>query len=330
VIRVLHGDCRTLLPTLADVSVQCVVTSPPYYGLRDYGIAEQIGLEPQVTDYVEALVEVFREVRRVLRDDGVLWLNLGDSYCNYRVGDKGGMPAQSVHNGKHNGKPPKVNIGNRGERVIGCPRRSVRQPGLKEKDLIGIPWRVAFALQADGWWLRQDNIWSKPNPMPESVEDRTTRTHEYVFMLTKAANYFYDAEAIKEAAVSETPAGNGYKRDARLTHKDKDGPRGNDARWSDVGGNRNRRSVWTIQTRPYPGAHFATMPEELATICILAGSRRGDTVLDPFGGVGTTGAVAARLGRDATLIDLNLAYCRAAERRCAGETPPLPFPEMAA
>ena len=271
-IRVLHGDCRTVLPTLEAASVQCVVTSPPFFNLRDYGVAGQMGLEATPAAYVAELVGVFREVKRVLRNDGVLFLNLGDSY-------------------------------------------------LANKQLIGIPWRVGFALQDDGWWLRQDNIWHKGNAIPESVRDRTTRVHEYVFMLSKAPSYYYDAKAIEEPAAV---GWNGSKFHTGKTALHQLGRASQTERQESMF--RNRRSVWTINSSPYAdAAHFATMPEELATICILAGSRPGDMVLDCFGGVGTTGAVAARLGRDATLIDLNPAYCRSAERRGAGETPPLPW-----
>lgn len=272
-VRVINADCRQGLSELTDGSVQCCVTSPPYFGLRDYGVADQIGLEATPPEYVEALTAAFRDVRRVLRDDGVLFLNLGDGYNNFRV-EMG--PGQAVHGrDRLNGKPE-----------IKSRRRG--WTGLKEKDLIGIPWRVAFALQEDGWYLRQDNIWSKPNPMPESMTDRTTRSHEYVFMLTKAPAYFYDAKAVAMPS-------------------------------------RNRPSVWNIATTSYPGVHFATMPEELARLCVLAGSKPGDLVLDPFAGTGTTGAVAVALGRKAVLIDVNPGYCQIAERRCATATPGLPF-----
>jgi len=328
---ILQGDCIEMLRTLPDASVHCCMTSPPYWGLRDYGHGGQIGLEDTPEKFVERLVAVFREVRRVLREDGTCWVNLGDTYNNFRVS----MNGQSVHNGEQRGKPP-------GRRAV--------DRGLKEKDLVGIPWRVAFALQSDGWWLRQDIIWHKPSPMPESVTDRCTKAHEYVFLLTKSQNYFFDAEAIKEPSLE--------------------------------GMNRNRRSVWKIASRPYKGAHFATMPPELAETCIKAGSsergccphcgspwervtkrtqlkrkrpneyvkRTGEAgtgsscsntvagvavetlgwqqtckcekhepvpcvVLDPFGGSGTTSAVAKTLGRDSIYVELNPEYIELARKR---------------
>lgn len=256
-IRILNCDVMHGLAQLADQSVHCVVTSPPYWGLRDYGIPGQIGLEPTPDAFVARLVDVFREVKRVLRDDGTLWLNLGDTYA------AGGMGAGS---GKQ--------LTNRGTAVGGHMDKPRKAPeGLKPKDLVGIPWRVALALQADGWYLRSDIIWAKPNPMPESVTDRPTKSHEYVFLLTKAERYFYDAEAIKEPAVSDHASGNGFKRDARLTYQNADGtPRGNDKQWVDVGGNRNKRSVWSIATISYPDAHFATFPPDLPELCVKAGT----------------------------------------------------------
>jgi len=275
---ILAGDCRETLKTLPAESVQTCVTSPPYFGLRDYGHAAQIGLEETPDEYVAQLVAVFREVRRVLRDDGTLWLNLGDSYANDGKwgGYSGGKHTKALH----------------GDTGVGRERRTT---GLKPKDLIGIPWRVAFALQADGWWLRQDIIWHKPNPMPESIKDRCTKAHEYVFLLSKSASYFYDAKAVQEKATGKPPG--------NKTHKAAD--------------ERNRRSVWTIGSKPYAGAHFATMPPELAALCIQAGSRVGDTVLDPFLGSGTTGEVAEALGRRWVGCELNPAYVKQAEARTA-------------
>ncbi len=261
---ILIGDVRTSLKNLADGSVQCVVTSPPYWGLRDYGRDDQIGLEATPELYVSALVSVFNDVRRVLRDDGTLWLNLGDSYA--------GNNSRASNNGR-------AGYGNAREGVferIG--------DGLKTKDLVGIPWRVAFALQADGWYLRQDIIWHKPNPLPESVKDRCTKAHEYIFLLSKSPRYYFDYEAIKEPTVNSL---------------DK----------------RNRRDVWTVPVKPFKGAHFATFPTSLITPCILAGCPEGGVVLDPFFGAGTTGLVAQKNNRKWIGCELNADYARIAENR---------------
>jgi DNA modification methylase len=297
VSSILIGDCLEVLRGLPDGMVQTCVTSPPYYGLRDYGHAGQIGLEETPDAYVARLVNVFREVRRVLRDDGTLWLNIGDSYA---AGGNGG------------GNKNDTNVGSL---TVG---RKLPPSGYKSKDLLGIPWMVAFALRADGWWLRQDIIWHKPNPMPESVTDRCTKAHEYVFLLTKSARYFYDAAAIAEDALQ--PEG-----EARITAQHKQAAIGQNQTGS-LGTNygaatRNARNVWTIATRPYSGAHFATMPPALAERCIKAGSKPGDMVLDPFGGAGTTGLVADRLGRSATLIELNPEYARLARERITADAP---------
>jgi DNA modification methylase len=368
------GDCLDILPTLDGESVQCCVTSPPYWGLRDYGTAvweggdsecdhkgnplcssssslagytseniklrefsvpmkgicskcgatridSQIGLESTPEAYVEKLVAVFREVRRVLRDDGTLWLNLGDSYAGgsggrgdnekSRCGDGGGDPGTiRIGEGKHDGKRIPRNVAN-----------------LKPKDLVGIPWRVAFALQADGWYLRQDIIWAKPNPMPESVTDRCTKAHEYIFLLTKSARYFYDAMAVKEDSINTA--------EQQIAKRNKQPHRGQ----SDPGGmrettggfdnitnvyeRRNRRSVWTITTKPFKEAHFATFPPEIPEICIRAGSKIGDIILDPFSGAGTTGNVAERLGREYIGIELNPNYSEMGERRIEAARLPL-------
>jgi DNA modification methylase len=290
-VRLFVGDARAVLASLPSESVQCCVTSPPYWGLRDYGVAGQIGLEATPEAYVEAMVGVFREVRRVLREDGTLWLNLGDSYCaDVRKGRAHmGVGKNDAHNVWFNRQPD----------------------SLKPKDLVGIPWRVAFALQADGWWLRSDIIWSKPNPMPESVTDRPTKAHEYVYLLSKSATYFYDAEAIAEESTSDTSDGRRgdggsyrFKPTAPATH-------------FGANGTRNRRSVWTITTKPYPEAHFATFPPELPEICIKAGSPPDGVVLDPFAGAGTTLWMAKELGRKAVGIELNPDYARLIEKRCA-------------
>jgi len=302
--RIIVGDCLEVLRGMPDESVHCCVTSPPYFGLRDYGHDGQIGLEETPEAYAAKLVEVFREVRRVLRVDGTCWLNLGDSYNNFRVSTNG----QAVHGRKLNGKFE-------GRRPV--------DHNLKEKDLIGIPWRVAFALQADGWWLRQDIIWSKPNPMPESVTDRCTKAHEYVFLMTKAARYWYDAEAVKEAVTPgcyRGPRRNGFKEDGATHNKNDSGVHCG----SDPESGRNRRSVWTVATQPYAEAHFATYPPDLIKPMILAGCPVGGTVLDPFGGSGTTGMVALELGRSAILIELNPEYAKLAERR-TNVTPGLAF-----
>lgn len=306
------GDCREMLKQLPDGCVQTCVTSPPYWGLRDYGHEGQIGLESTPEEYVATMVEVFREVRRALRDDGTLWLNLGDSY------------ATNPSNGRGR-QPERAGLANGGA----TPHRSAMDKtgaGIKTKDLVGIPWTVALALRSDGWYLRADIIWSKPNAMPSPVSDRTTGSHEYVFLLAKSRSYFYDSEAIAEDAMSDRPSGNGYKRDERLVLRDPSGnAKGSDVPWSDVGGKRNARSVWTIATQPYDGAHFAVMPSALAERCVLAGSAPGTLVLDPFAGSGTTLAVAEKHGRRWIGFDLgyeNLAKERTAQRTLALDTTP--------
>lgn len=296
---IIPGDCRETLKTLPAESVQTCVTSPPYFGLRDYGHAAQIGLEETPEQYVAQLVEVFREVRRVLRDDGTLWLNLGDSYAG---------------NGAAYDDSSSTLKGSKQSTRMGAKRQVKRGDGLKPKDLIGIPWRVAFALQADGWWLRQDIIWAKPNPMPESIKDRCTKAHEYVFLLSKSASYFFDAEAIQESAVGTNRhdlTGGRYAPPGQSEHS------GSRTSERELPGTRNRRSVWNICTKPYAGAHFATMPPELAALCIQAGSRIGDTVLDPFLGSGTTGEVAESLGRRWVGCELNPEYVEQAKVRTA-------------
>lgn len=297
-IEILQGDCRDVLGSLADGSINCCVTSPPYFGLRDYGVEGQLGLEPTPDEFVSAMVEVFREVRRVLRDDGTLWLNLGDSYANDGKwgGSTGGKHASALH-------------GNSG---IG---RRLLTTGLKPKDLIGIPWRVAFALQADGWYLRQDIIWHKPNPMPESVTDRCTKAHEYIFLFAKSERYYFDADAIKEQAVSNHASGNGFKgRQGGAIHMPMSGGAGTADQWL-PGGMRNRRSVWTVSTKPFKGAHFATFPPDLIEPCVLAGCPVDGTVLDPFFGAGTTGLVAQKHGRNCVGIELNPDYIAIANER---------------
>jgi DNA modification methylase len=332
-VTIRHGDCREVLRTLPDESVHCCVTSPPYFGLRDYGVSGQIGLEPTPDAFVAEMVDVFREVRRVLRNDGTLWLNLGDSYAGYH-GNKNAAVPTSATNGWTNGT-------NENSRTSTANRN-----GLKSKDLIGIPWRVAFALQSDGWYLRQDIIWSKPNPMPESVTDRCTKAHEYIFMLSKSRQYHYDIEAIKEPmtlssvtrlsqdvegqAGSDRVPGktNGPMKAVGKADKQRGHGRrhaGFNERWDAMerveqcSGMRNKRSVWSVATQPFSEAHFATFPPELIEPCIKAGCPAGAVVLDPFGGAGTTGLVADRLGRDAILIELNPEYAAMAERRISGD-----------
>jgi DNA modification methylase len=313
-IQIIEGDCRDVLATLPDQSVHCCVTSPPYFGLRDYGVDGQIGLEPTPNEFVAELVAVFREMRRVLRDDGTLWLNLGDSYVTTPPGNKSKPKDVDGLYGRR--QDMQIGHGEDRDAIWACGKSS----GLPHKNLLGMPWRVAFALQADGWYLRQDIIWHKPNPMPESVTDRCTKAHEYVFLLSKSARYFYD-----QAAIAEPVAPSTIERLAQ----DVENQQGSDRVPGKTNGTmravgsdtRNARSVWTIATQPFKEAHFATFPPDLAERCIKAGSPVGGTVLDPFGGAGTTGLVADRLQRNAVLIELNPAYADIARRRIAGDAP---------
>lgn len=306
--KILHGDCIEQMRSLPDQCVNTCVTSPPYFGLRDYGHDGQIGLEETPDAFVAKLVDVFREVRRVLRDDGTVWLNLGDSYAAARGGTH--QPAETLAGGK-GGKMDDGATVNRGREAGYNPTRNAHAIGLKHKDLIGIPWRVAFALQADGWYLRQDIIWHKPNPMPESVTDRCTKAHEYIFLLSKSERYYFDSDAMQEPAAGPGKIC-GPKNDAMRGDGDRTGIVRGD------GENRNRRSVWTVATRPYKGAHFATFPKDLIRPCILAGCPAGGTVLDPFGGSGTTAQVAIEEGREAILCELNADYIALAHRRMNG------------
>ena len=308
----LHGDCAQVLATLPAASVQCCITSPAYYGLRDYGVDGQLGLEATPEAYVANMVAVFREVRRVLRDDGTLWLNLGDSYAMSSI--RGGNKPFSGNVGAHAGYE-------RGSVKLGS--RSIPL-GLKQKDLIGIPWMVAFALRADGWYLRSDIIWHKPNPMPESVSDRPTKSHEYIFLLTKSARYYYDAEAVKERGVMVAGDSAGSsQRDTRETHGLGGGNSGMTLAKQKLAAElrengysmRNKRSVWTVATKPYSGAHFATFPPKLIEPCILAGCPVDGVVLDPFNGAGTTGVVAIQHGRRYIGIELNAEYLEMARKR---------------
>lgn len=314
------GDALTVLKTLESESVDCVITSPPYFGLRDYGMDGQIGLEETPEAFVESLVQVFREVKRVLKKEGTVWLNLGDSY-NGNGPSGGGYSDKSTLSGF-------TNPNTKGRQMAAINRskdRSTKRWGggqnkvssLKQKDLIGIPWRVAFALQADGWYLRQDIIWAKPNPMPESVTDRCTKSHEYIFLLSKSPKYYFDNEAIQERTVTQDTV----VRDRDTTKLSNVPGR------SKMGGlvennyeRRNKRSVWTVTTKPFAEAHFATFPETLVEPMILAGCPEQGTVLDPFFGAGTTGVVAKKLNRRYVGIELNPEYVELAERRLDGVT----------
>tara|TARA_Y100001937_G_scaffold14425_1_gene19349 strand:- start:18441 stop:19310 length:870 start_codon:yes stop_codon:yes gene_type:complete len=268
---ILYGDCRDTLNNVINSSVQMCVTSPPYYGLRDYGGEDsQIGQEQTPEEYIKQLVDLFSVVRDKLKDDGVLWVNIGDSYYNYRSGKGQALPKQTVS--KTNQDLPTK-----------CNRRANKLKGYKEKDLMGIPWMLAFALRADGWYLRQDIIWHKPNPMPESVRDRCTKSHEYIFLLSKNRNYYFDVDAIKEPT-------------------------------------RRKRSVWNVTKRPYKGAHFAVFPPDLIEPCILAGSDKGDIILDPFMGSGTTALVAKSLERHFIGCELHQQYDNLIKERLSNVT----------
>lgn len=361
---ILVGDCVEQLHKLPDESINCCVTSPPYYGLRDYGtgkwvggdpncphyrttktsdatatghkammdsghpvgdaiyksvcplcgavrIDDQIGLEETPEEYVSRLVEVFREVRRVLKSDGTLWLNIGDSYASQRGGTT--PPAETLSGGIH-GKTADGDNVNRGRKDGYNPTRNASAIGMKHKDLIGIPWMLAFALRADGWYLRQDIIWAKPNPMPESVKDRCTKSHEYIFLLSKSQRYYYDNDAIKEKAKTKPTKRNKHKEgyQADYAKGDRFSP---GERVYGANGFRNKRDVWNVPLRPVKEAHFATYPEKLIEPCILAGCVEGGVVLDPFFGSGTTGVVAMKHGRDFIGIELNPEYVEIAQRR---------------
>ena len=286
------GNCSIILPKLDAGTVQSCVTSPPYWGLRSYGGEGEIGNEPTVQEYVARLVEVFREVRRVLRDDGCLWLNLGDCYSGTGRTGGGAGAARSV---------------------VGGPAWRVPSPGLKPKDLVGAPWRVALALQEDGWWLRSDVIWSKPNPLPESVKDRPTTSHEHLFLLAKSERYHYDGSAIAEPSVW---MGQGRTSRAPVERGMPGAPPHSGLRHDIPTGRRNARTVWEVPPDcTSRTGHPAPMPAKIATRCILASTRPGDLVLDPFGGSGTVGRVAEALGRRWRLVDCNPGYARIAERR---------------
>ncbi|MDD1002386.1 DNA-methyltransferase [Pseudomonas sp. TNT2022 ID642] len=349
--RILVGDCIDMMRTLPDKSVQTCITSPPYFGLRDYGVDGQIGLEETPAEFIARLVDVFREVRRVLRDDGTAWVNMGDSYAS--------KPNGPVGFGGHNTDAPHVAV-----RTANARRSSQIPEGFKHKDMMGIPWRLAFALQDDGWYLRQDIIWHKPNPMPESTRDRCTKAHEYIFLLSKSRRYHCDMEAIREPAIyGATPTGVGFghgfdavtkpratvptgwdtstgdgghgafhkegaERARRDSFKREDSkreqvipgqnkgthrPDRKESTWDTA--TRNKRSVWTVATHSFKDAHFATFPPDLIRPCVLAGAPRGGVVLDPFGGAGTTAVVAMQEGRKSILCELNPDYAAMAERR---------------
>ena len=306
---ILIGDVRDKLKELPDQSVNCCVTSPPYWGLRDYGNDGQIGLEQTPDQFIDELVAVFREVKRVLRDDGTLWLNIGDSYASFRDGKatpdttRGTSLGTLVDKGKASNRKAST----------------FANTPIKHKDLVGIPWMLAFALRADGWYLRQDIIWHKPNPMPESVRDRCTKAHEYIFLMSKSPKYYFDSEAMKEPS---TNLGKTKIRFGGNKYGDSDDPKhatksGNE--YTDTGF-RNKRSVWSVTTRPFKGAHFATFPPALIEPCILAGSPRGGVVLDPFFGAGTTGLVAQRHDRKWIGCELNPEYAAIAQARIESES----------
>lgn len=341
-IKILHGDCRAVLRTIPSKSVDCIVTSPPYFGLRSYGVGAEngeIGLEPSLQEYIDTMVRIFRSCRRVLKDDGTLWCNLGDSYAG---STKGGNPEAGSKQGTNKGSQSVgVLYGMSAEakeaeaRRISAGNAALYAAGLKQKDLIGVPWQLAFALRSDGWWLRSDIIYSKANPFPESITDRPTSAHEHVFLLSKSPRYYYDYLAIREdenvpdwddgtrtfggvnkhgANIKSGERTTGRIAGARKSRIKYVGEDGIEAE-ADAENGRNKRNVWTISTEPFPEAHFAVMPTKLIEPCIKAGCRPKGVVLDPFGGAGTVGMVADRLGRDALLIELNLDYIDIAAKR---------------
>src|SRR5262245_12687990 len=329
---------------MAGESVHCVVTSPPYWGLRDYGIAGQLGMEQSLGEYLDVMVSIFRDVKRVLRKDGTLWLNLGDSYAS-SVNGRSAADTKALGNDDRtfrdkpfstigpiyvvegqvpDNKNRKARVGQSGNKDNGASDFGGRIKAggiIKPKDLCGIPWRVAFALQEDGWWLRQDIIWSKPNPMPESVTDRPTKAHEYLFLMSKSERYYFDQEAIAEESVYKTGEG-GHRRFGKPGGKAEIeyGKLVSGQIWNSSG-KRNKRSVWEVATQPFSEAHFATFPPALIEPCILAGCPKNGIVLDPFGGAGTTGLVADRLGRNSVLIELNPEYVALAKRRIEDDAP---------
>jgi DNA modification methylase len=309
-IEIINGDSLEVIKTLPDNAVNCCVTSPPYWGLRNYGVEGQLGLEKTPEEYVGKMVAVFREVRRVLKDDGTLWLNLGDSYSGSGKDTWGSDEARE----NNRSRIKETYIPTKDE----CPLAGNVPSGLKPKDLIGIPWRVAFALQADGWYLRQDIIWHKPNPMPESVTDRCTKAHEYVFLMSKSQQYYYDNEAIKERTL--TKDNSNRNRDITKLNNTPGRTKMMGLKTNDYD-NKNKRSVWTVATKPFKEAHFAVFPPDLIKPMILAGCPTGGVVLDPFVGSGTTAIVARELGRRFIGIELNPEYADMASRRVGQTTP---------
>lgn len=301
--KVYEGDCVATMKTWPDEFVDCVVTSPPYFNQRDYGVEGQFGNEKTPEEFVENLVNVFKEVKRIIKPEATVWLNLGDSYYNYRPGKGQALVKQSISKTKQD-LPDQ------------CTRRGNKLKGLKEKDLIGIPWRVAFALQADGWTLRQDIIWAKTSCMPESVKDRCTKSHEYIFLLTKNSNYYYDHEAIKEEGV--IPAGTKAAKGS-VERFEQAGVNARPPEYKIYDGKRNKRSVWTVNTASFKGAHFAVFPEKLIEPCILAGCPEGGLVFDPFFGAGTVGVVAQKMSCNWIGCELNPEYVAMAKNRTANE-----------
>jgi DNA modification methylase len=303
-VNIINGDCRDILPTIHAESFDCCVTSPPYWGLRDYGHEGQIGLEPTLQEYLQTIVSICRDIRRVLKPSATFWLNIGDSYAATTKGSGGSGkstlgPNRDLQNIEFQKFAP----------------RKIQLGDLKTKDLCMVPNRLAIALQEDGWWVRSEIIWVKPNPMPESIRDRPTCAHEKVWLLTKSSRYFYDADAIREEDCGK-PSGNGFVRPERETYSS----RGNNEQWM-PGSGRNARNVWAISPSRFRGAHFATMPPDIADRCIRAGCPVGGSVLDPFGGAGTTGLVADRIGRNATLIEINSEYLNIANNRIKSDAP---------
>ena len=314
--KIEFGDCRETMRRWKEqgVKAQTCVTSPPYYGLRDYGHEGQIGLEQTPEEYIKAMVEVFRCVWDVLEDDGTLWLNIGDSYAAGKVG-RGDQDRNTRNTDGRNTE---------NATDTGAPMYAQRKlsNGLKQKDLIGIPWMLAFALRADGWYLRQDIIWHKPNPMPESVQDRCTKAHEYIFLLSKSQKYYFDNEAIAEPLAASSVARLAQPTLAQQAGSDRvPGKTNGNMKAVGNGETRNKRSVWTVTTKPYKGAHFATFPPDLITPCILAGAPAGGIVLDPFMGSGTTAAVAIANGRDYLGCELNPAYKELQDARIGAPKP---------
>lgn len=306
------GDCLQSLKSLEDNTIDCCVTSPPYWGLRDYGVEGQLGSEPTPFEFVDNLVRVFREVRRTLKDNGTLWLNLGDSYCGGGNNRGNNSPLSDKQSSSKGAVGQSAKFGS----------YKFKSETIKPKDLIGIPWRVAFALQADGWYLRQDIIWHKPNPMPESVKDRFTKSHEYLFLFSKNKKYYFDQNSILEDAISSSEykhrsnfsihSGKSWQGEGKSTRRFKESKDGKIKR--------NKRSVWTVSPKPLKEAHFATFPPDLVTPCILAGCPVGGIVLDPFMGSGTTGLVALKNKRNFLGIELNQDYVKIAEKRMSVET----------